>query len=314
MGLEELGLDAQEEAVYRALVARPFVTAEELGGAGTRAVLEALVERGLASRETDGGERYAPAPPALALGAELAAHRARLGRAEAAVAELADAYRTGGLARAQRELVEVLEGRELIRRRFLQVRLAAEKSIDLLVTGGPRGTGVGEEARERTVAVRGVHTRGVVDRGFLNEPGAPERLAESLGGEGGGGGEVRFVEEIPLRLMICDDERAMLPLGGVGDEVDPCVVLRGGLVNVARALFEATWERARPYVEPHFEIGALDARILRLLLAGHTDAAVAGKLDLSARTVQRRIQALMRQAGVTTRIQLGWHARHQEWV
>ena len=310
MGLEELGLDAQEEAVYRALVARPFATAEELGGAGTRAVLEALAARGLASREADGGGRYSPAPPALALGAELAAHRARLRRAEGAVAELVEAYRSGEVIRSQRELVEVLEGPEEIRRRFLQVQLSAEKSLDLLMTGDARGTGGGGGTRERAVVAPGVHMRGVVDRSFLNQPGAPERLEESLGYEG----EVRFVEQVPLRLMICDDERAMLPLGGKGDDGDPCVVLRGGLVNVVRALFEATWERARPCAEPHFEIGELDARILRLLLSGQTDAAVAGKLDLSSRTVQRRVQALMRQAGVTTRIQLGWHARHREWV
>lgn len=32
------------------------------------------------------------------------------------------------------------------------------------------------------------------------------------------------------------------------------------------------------------------------------------------RTVQRRIQGLMVQAGATTRIQLGWYARHHGWT
>ncbi|MEU7871819.1 helix-turn-helix domain-containing protein [Dactylosporangium sp. NPDC049140] len=41
--------------------------------------------------------------------------------------------------------------------------------------------------------------------------------------------------------------------------------------------------------------------MLALLLAGLSDQAIAGQLDTSLRTVQRRIHAL-------TRIQLGWHA------
>ncbi|WP_406378594.1 LuxR C-terminal-related transcriptional regulator [Streptomyces sp. NBC_01618] len=74
------------------------------------------------------------------------------------------------------------------------------------------------------------------------------------------------------------------------------------------------WERARPYGEPHHGIDLLDTRILRLLLAGLTNHAVAAQVDMSARTVQRRIQGLMVQAGATTRIQLGWYARHHGWA
>ncbi|WP_327366378.1 hypothetical protein [Streptomyces sp. NBC_01217] len=40
----------------------------------------------------------------------------------------------------------------------------------------------------------------------------------------------------------------------------------------------------------------------------------AAQVKVSARTVQRRIQALMVKAGATTRIQLGWYARHRGWV
>jgi DNA-binding NarL/FixJ family response regulator len=51
-----------------------------------------------------------------------------------------------------------------------------------------------------------------------------------------------------------------------------------------------------------------------LLLAGYTDAAVARQLELSERTVQRRISALMLALGVGTRIQLGWQIRDHGWL
>ena len=57
-----------------------------------------------------------------------------------------------------------------------------------------------------------------------------------------------------------------------------------------------------------------DLEILSLLLAGLTDASVAKQLDLGLRTVQRRVKRLMELTGVTTRLQLGWHAYERGWV
>ncbi|WP_220447187.1 S8 family serine peptidase [Nonomuraea deserti] len=51
-----------------------------------------------------------------------------------------------------------------------------------------------------------------------------------------------------------------------------------------------------------------------MAVAGLTDEAVAGQLDLSLRTLQRRLRALMDLAGVRTRVQLGWHAARHGWA
>ncbi|MDG6103665.1 hypothetical protein Daura_34755 [Dactylosporangium aurantiacum] len=58
----------------------------------------------------------------------------------------------------------------------------------------------------------------------------------------------------------------------------------------------------------------LGTRIGALLLAGLTGQAIAGQLDPSLRTVQRRIHALTHRAGAGTRIQLGWHAARNGWA
>lgn len=58
----------------------------------------------------------------------------------------------------------------------------------------------------------------------------------------------------------------------------------------------------------------LDRRILGLLLAGLTDQAVATQLDLSLRTLQRRVRHLLDLAGVESRMQLGWYAARNGWA
>jgi DNA-binding NarL/FixJ family response regulator len=58
----------------------------------------------------------------------------------------------------------------------------------------------------------------------------------------------------------------------------------------------------------------LDRQVLTLLLAGLTDRSIASQLGLSMRTVQRRVQAQMEEAGVQTRMQLGWRAARVGWT
>ncbi|MGW6415925.1 helix-turn-helix transcriptional regulator [Streptomyces sp. NPDC055055] len=270
--------------------------------------LESLEARGLVTRTPD-GTRFVATSPTETLGAELVERRERLHRAELALAGLIEAYRVGSMGRGQRELMEIVEGTEAVRRRYVHMQLTARSSIDFFSTGGHRAVGP-ESTQEARALQRGVRLRGVVDEEFLSQPSGSDNLDAALVE----GTCVRTVRAIPLKLIICDGEVAMMPLHGQGTEVNPSLVLRGGPVNVARALFEAVWERARPYTERTWEIEAVDARLMRLLLAGLTDTTAAAQLGLSTRTVQRRIQALMVRAGVSTRLQLGWHARDHRWV
>ncbi|MET4657256.1 DNA-binding NarL/FixJ family response regulator [Streptomyces sp. PvP037] len=57
-------------------------------------------------------------------------------------------------------------------------------------------------------------------------------------------------------------------------------------------------------------VGQVDVVIVRLLYQGLGDAAIGRRLGLGHRTVQRRIQQLMRRWGVPGRVALG--ARAQE--
>ncbi|MFB8027109.1 hypothetical protein ACFQ6U_23825 [Streptomyces sp. NPDC056465] len=314
--LEDLGLTPEEERVYRALVGRADATEEEMAdgappgtGRSTAAALASLRRRGLVTAHPD-GRRFMAASPELSLGAELIERREGLQRAEHALSALVEAYRTGSMVRGQRELVEVVEGVEAVQQRYIHLQLSARRTIDFFSTGGHEAVGP-ETTQEHRALHRGVKLRGVVDESFLRQPRGTDNLDEAVAD----GTAIRTTRDIPLKLIICDGEAAMLPLRGHGTDVDPSILLRGGLVNVARALFDSVWERALPYGEINRGAGEnTDARLLQLLLAGLTDTAAAKQLGLSTRTVQRRVQTLMSRAGVSTRLQLGWHARHHHWV
>ncbi len=102
---------------------------------------------------------------------------------------------------------------------------------------------------------------------------------------------------------------------------------RSGLLAGLEALFETVWRQAYPLdpsnvahaADDVAELAAegpdaLDSKILALLLSGMTDQAVASQLDLSLRTLQRRLRSLMDLAGVESRMQLGWHAAREGWA
>ncbi|MBB5936125.1 helix-turn-helix domain-containing protein [Streptomyces zagrosensis] len=109
-------------------------------------------------------------------------------------------------------------------------------------------------------------------------------------------------------------------------EPEALIVHPSGLLASLHALFDAAWRDAVPLrfdttggasqppaPAPDGPDGT-DLEILSLLLAGLTDASVAKQLDLGLRTVQRRVKGLMELAGVTTRLQLGWHAYERCWI
>ncbi|WP_211354480.1 helix-turn-helix domain-containing protein [Stackebrandtia albiflava] len=65
----------------------------------------------------------------------------------------------------------------------------------------------------------------------------------------------------------------------------------------------------RPPEPPRLPADQLE--LLRLLATGLSDQAIGRRLDLSRRTVQRRVRSLMDSFGVQTRFQLGMRAATQ---
>lgn len=322
--LGALGLEDTHEAAYRALVSVGAADVPDLarrlarGERDTEGVLRRLEQHGLAARSSARPGRWVAAPPGVALGALLTRQRHELEKAELAAALLAEEYRAAAAEPAVRDLVEVVTGGAAVAQRLLQLQLGAHDEVCALVTGDPVVvTGVENDAEERA-ADRSVRHRVVVERSVLDQPSGVTGLAAALGRDE----QVRVVDRVPAELVVADRSLALVPLTSHSSEPAALVVHAGGLLELLSGLFESVWRDALPLrlgasgVTGHGaqEPDGTDLEILSLLLAGLTDASVAKQLDLGLRTVQRRVKHLMELTGVTTRLQLGWHAYERDWV
>jgi DNA-binding NarL/FixJ family response regulator/biotin operon repressor len=327
--LEELGIDPDVEIVYRALLGRPstsvgsLAAALKLTSAQVEKAVADLLAAGLAVRADD--ETYVAAPPAVALGALITERRDGLRLAEQALVSLAEEHRAAVAGRKVSDAIEVVSGVEAIQHRFRQVQHAATRELRLFVTVPFVAVPMGENTAETAAADRGIRIRAVIEQAVLAEPGAIEESIDSIRG----GMELRVAEKLPMKLVLADDDLALVPLAAGAAEDEPGAVLlqRSGLLAALDALFEAVWSRSYPLELSRLERGEpvgetdesdgptdLDRQILTLMLAGLTDQAVATQLDLSLRTVQRRLRHLQDLAGVKSRMQLGWYAGRHGWA
>ncbi|MFK4070761.1 helix-turn-helix domain-containing protein [Streptomyces sp. NPDC029674] len=324
--LAAIGLDETHESAYRALVSVGAADVADLarrlslGEPETERTLRRLERHGLAAQASGRAGRWVAAPPGVALGALLTQRRHELEKAELAATLLAEEYRAQAAEPAVHDLVEVVTGAAAVSQRFLQLQLGASDEVCALVTGSPVAVTGMENSAEEQAAGRGVRYRVVIERTVLDLPTGLVELTTAIGRDE----RVRVVDRVPTKLVIADGSLAMVPLTSRTAEPAALVVHASGLLESLTGLFEAVWREALP-LRLGEDGGTLtedgpdgpdgtDLEILSLLLAGLTDASVAKQLELGLRTVQRRVKRLMELTGVTTRLQLGWHAYERDWV
>lgn len=121
------------------------------------------------------------------------------------------------------------------------------------------------------------------------------------------GGSVRTLQQLTGRLLVCDRSVAYLVDQGVVEIRQPAVVAH------LAAVFEDAWERARPVAEPAAArvrepliVDEVRRAVMKLLVSGLTDDAIARRLGVSRRTVAGHVAALARDLGSQSRAQLGY--------
>ncbi|MFD4693131.1 helix-turn-helix domain-containing protein [Streptomyces sp. NPDC058463] len=341
--LEALGLGPAEEAVYTALMARQPASAQDLARRtglehpDSVRILADLAARGLAAVEPEsesgapgraGGEtgrppaRYRLTPPSVALAPLLVEQRNALHKAEAAFSILTEKYRSTA-AHTAGGVVEVVVGVEQVAHRFHQLQSGAQRELLVFLVGAPIAVPREDtDSSESSAIERGVDFRIVADKGYLDGHDVVQDVrAAVMAGVG-----LRVVDSLPLKMVVADRERAMVPLdmSDSGGEPSAIVVHRSGLLAALVHLFEREWDQARPMYTTASGVRegtAADQQptgeereVLALLLAGVSDRRVASQLGLSIRTVERRIRRLMDLAGAESRLQLGWHAARAGWL
>ncbi|WP_433159532.1 hypothetical protein [Kribbella sp. CA-247076] len=320
-----LGLDDSEELAYRALVEVPSYDAAGLAGRlGCHPVeaaraLVALETLGLAARSSSGTDRYVASPPSVALAALAVQREEELRRAQREIESLAEVYRGTDTDRSVSDVVDVVRGAKAVGQRFAQLQMSAREEVLGFVKSEIAVVPPEENTEEDAAVDRGVRYRVLIERSAFDRPGFFAAASDSLQA----GEEVRVVQELPMRLLIVDRRIALVPLlSGSGGSIGALIVHSSGMLDALLALFDRVWRDGLPLVlgtdgmveGPSDGLPELDARILGLLLAGLTDQAVANQLNLSMRTVQRRVRALMDLVSADTRLQLGFHAARRGWI
>ncbi|SEE25080.1 helix-turn-helix domain-containing protein [Jiangella alba] len=326
--LEGTGVTAAEEEAYRLLVRAGELDvaglAARLPGVDAAAVAGGLAELGLVRRLPGGGERYAPNPPDVAFGPLLLHGQEALDRARSAVAELAEEHRATARRRDAGQLLEIVTGGEAIRERIRTVQLGTREELLWFCRAGHVAMPSEDNVEEYDMLARGVSYRVLYERQLLEEPGMLDDLAKGIAA----GEQARSAPSLPVRLAISDRSVAICPLVPRSDgstEPTAAIVRDSNLLTALIALFESYWASATPIqlsdgvavAGPGAGTGPLsgDERfLLSLLVAGVTDKAIATRLGVSMRTVQRRIRDLMALASAETRMQLAWQVARRGWL
>lgn len=135
------------------------------------------------------------------------------------------------------------------------------------------------------------------------------------------GEQARVIHVAPTKLVVVDNEIALLPLTTSDQTVESAVVLRssamlGGIMRI----FEDLWRFAAPFSAGHEPItgevqpSEEERWILSLLASGATDDTIGRLMGFSARTAHRRVRELIARLGVETRFQAGMQAVKLGWL
>lgn len=141
------------------------------------------------------------------------------------------------------------------------------------------------------------------------------------------GERVRTLPDVAVKFTVIDGQHAFIELDtSRPDYAGGLLFLEpSSLVDWLVSIFESLWVLAVPVTDRAVPAGAgvpaaggaldaVDRRIVELMALGATDDAIARRLELSRRTVVRRVGSIMRRLGADNRFQAGIQAARRGWL
>ncbi|MEU2374046.1 helix-turn-helix transcriptional regulator [Streptomyces misionensis] len=323
--LKTLGLDELSECLYRAMLTHP---GESISGLArivgvdeseVRQALSRLSELALTQGDTEEVRALSPkAAMDLVLAqrkAELAAAQQKLEESRVAATQLIAEY-SDLLPTAEDPNFERLGSPAEIRERLAALATEAEHEIMTFAPGGAHSEDDLAASREPNADLlnRGVRSRTVYVDSVRRHP----PTLEHVGWLHAHGAEVRTTASLPIRMIMFDHRRVVLPVHLSDARAGAIVTQSEGIVATAMALFEAIWADAIPLgASPETDAHGLaphEAEVMRLLARGFTDEAVAKRLGVSPRTARRITADLMDRLGAASRFAAGVRAVQRGWL
>ncbi len=335
--LEPVGVSGTAARVYVELVETDQLSvaeaAERCGISVRRATAELrhIAALGLAFQVTGRPVRYRAVAPDLAISGLVAQREKELQDVRATMHRLAEVFQETSRGRHPDAQVEVVHGTPNIARladRVYEQTQYQVRGFDRPPYSREPGTGY---RMERSRLAAGVAYRIIYDGDALAIPG---RMYDDILPSSAAGEQARTRPHLPIKLIISDDQLALIPAAVSSRSIDTTFVIhRSPILDALMALFEAEWVKATAIPgthaapagaastvapgQPGASHGAPDAEtaaLLAMLAAGMTDASIARSLSWSMRTAQRRMRQLMNELGATSRFQAGVAAREKGWL
>jgi DNA-binding NarL/FixJ family response regulator len=322
-----VGITEVEERVYRSLLHEPALSptdcarALDISPQRCRLAINRLAELGLLASGTAPG-RSRPVDPRVAVGALIRQRQGELDKLSVDVDQLATDFYHGRLRADPNLVIDVVEGREAIAGRFRDLLSIAQRDV-VSLNAPPYVMDPDEcEALELAALGRGARVRSMYNVEVLNDS---EMLAY-LAAMARAGEQARFLRTVPLKLYVVDGAEAILPLTGheAGSRFRAIVVRRSALTDALRALFEVLWRQAPAWTAPDGITGVPprpgtglteeERSLLRYLVSGMKDEAIARHVGCSRRTLRRRVDALLDRLGAANRFQAGVLAVQRGWL
>lgn len=309
--LDAVGLSAEEEAVYLALLEASPATEEQilrrLPGTRVRPAMSTLEAAGLVSRLTGHPVRYQPAPPDIALEVLIRAREQELQYVRLLTTGLLEQFRAGRRAARPEEVVEVITSKEATLQRWEQLQRSVRNKVRAFDRPPYASDNLANHAEEDLLAA-GVSVQCVYARAGLELPGrlnAARRLIAL-------GEHARVTTEVPVKMFLADDTIGFISLERPTIADSALVIHASSLLDTLRTLFEAVWARAVPVrfddLDQPDDGAAEHQMLLGMLAMGLTDEAIARQLGWHPRTVQRHVRLVMDELGAQTRFQAGLQA------
>jgi sugar-specific transcriptional regulator TrmB/DNA-binding CsgD family transcriptional regulator len=331
VSLTDLGFTGEQEKVYLALLAAPRSDLASLGRQARldeeelRKVLDTLCEFGVI-RITSAG--VSVLDPMVGLGRLIeqiedelmASYRLFSGlRAEVSVLQ---ASFVRALAATDEPEIQRVEGPKAVRERITELSFFARDYVCAIHPGGPQSLESLEASRpldmraiRRRLRMRMIHEERVLDD-EINRSYLRELVTLGVG--------VRLIDQGPGRLLIFDEQAAVVPTDPANSKRGALIVRHPVLISGLQNLFERVWESARElspgvagsqlHAGESAPITDQDRRLLAILASGVTDETTAREIGVSVRHLRRRMSRLMSMMGARSRFEAGVEAARRGWL
>ena len=336
MTLSELGVSPLAATIHAALLSTATLSAEELptrveaSAAELQAALEQLIRANLIREvpAAGGSVLYEAERPSLVVNRlierredEIVAQLRRVSAIRSQVGLMDTEYvqaRSGP--EPHHRSIERVTGIELIRERIDELTFFTRLSVRSIQPGGPQSPAALEASRpldrrlaRRQVSIQLIHEGSVLDdelnRIYLHE------LLDL-------GAQVRVTGQPADRLLIFDDQVAVVPVDPGNSKAGALIVREPALVIGLVGLFDRVWQAAAPLHwqvggpvdEPGEQITTEQRDVLAMLAAGSTDETIARSMGISVRHLRRTISRLMIELHAHSRFEAGAKASERGWL